>query len=416
MNLEPYQYSLINPLRWSWAEQMKRKTWRCEHRHNGLAHAKCYNTAFNIQERVGALDIETGGLDAGFDIVYCWFLKTSGKDEIWYDSITLDDLKKGYRDKRILENLSETLWKYDRIVTHYGCLAYGHKVLTIDLRWVNVEDIKVGDKLLGFDEEPQDGNKYRKFRESEVLSNKGVLKDVYKIVFSSGKIIYVTGEHPFLRYNRNQHEWNTVHQLYKEYIMWTLKVNILLLRLLQLVLIKEYNFDLYKLQIPQLKQQLLSIWDTDLSNGAGQIVSIEPAGKKMVAELGTSTATYIGEGLFCHNSNYRFDIPFARTRCIRQGIDFPTYGYLWLSDTYQMAKKLLCLKSNRQGRVAGAILGKDIKTKMTDNHWLAVKYGSNKEKAAALKYIKSHCEADVIQLDENYLKLKPFCREVRTSI
>lgn len=235
MSLEPYQYSLINPLRWSWAEQMKRKTWVCSHRHSGLTHPKCYNEAHNIQERVGCLDIETGGLDAGFDLVFCWFIKTSGKNEIWYDCITLDDLKKGYRDKRILENLINTLWNYDRIVTHYG-------------------------------------------------------------------------------------------------------------------------------------------------------------------------------------SNYRFDIPFVRTRCIRQGIEFPTYGYLWLSDTYTMAKKLLCLKSNRQGRVAGAILGKDIKTKMTDNHWLAVKYGTIKEKKAALEYIKGHCEADVIQLDENYLKLEPFMRRVRTSI
>jgi len=118
-----------------------------------------------------------------------------------------------------------------------------------------------------------------------------------------------------------------------------------------------------------------------------------------------------------YGSNHRFDIPFVRTRCIRQKIDFPTYGYLWLSDTYAMAKKLLCLKSNRQGRVAGAILGEDIKTKMADNHWLNVKYGTTKEKKTALKYIADeHCYNDVIQLDENYLAMKPFMREIRTGI
>lgn len=235
MKLEKYMYSEINPLRFSWAEQMKRKTWHCQHRHSGLRHTNCYNVAHNIQERVGCFDIETGALDAGFDIVYTWFLKTSGKDEIVYDCISLDDLQKGRKDRRILESLVNTLWEYDRIITHYG-------------------------------------------------------------------------------------------------------------------------------------------------------------------------------------SNFRFDIPFVRTRCIRQGIDFPTCGMLWVSDTYSMAKKLLCLKSNRQGRVASAILGKDIKTKMEDNHWLAVKYGTNAEKRKALKYIRDHCEADVHQLDENYLAMKPYMKNVRTSI
>lgn len=122
--LESYQYSLINPLRWSKAEIMKRKGWHCkEHRHSGFNHPACYNKAFGIEERKGAGDIEAGGLDADFDLCLSWAIKTVGKDEYWYDHMTKEDLNSGQYDKRLIETLVDTLWKYDRVITHYGNVA-----------------------------------------------------------------------------------------------------------------------------------------------------------------------------------------------------------------------------------------------------------------------------------------------------
>lgn len=236
MKLKDYQYSNINPLRYSPEMIRSRKGWHCkEHRHNGIQHANCYNKENDIQERIGCLDIECGGLDAGFDIVYGWCIKLHGKNEIYYDILTVDDLKAGIKDRRVLESLCNTLWKFDRLITHYGSRA-------------------------------------------------------------------------------------------------------------------------------------------------------------------------------------RFDIPFIRTRCVRLGLDFPTYGMLWVTDTYTLAKNLLRLTSNRQSRVARAILGKDEKTTIDDTYWMNVKYGTEKERKKALKYVLDHCEHDVYQLDDNYTKLRPFVRETRTSL
>ncbi|MHA1685334.1 MAG: hypothetical protein ACTSYD_02875 [Candidatus Heimdallarchaeaceae archaeon] len=237
-----YQYSRINPLRFSKDEIEKRKNWRCEHRHNGMNHQSCFNKEHGIKERVAAFDIEAGALNADFDITLAWCLKTIGKNEYWYDHIIKKDLEDGIYDNRIIESLVETLWSYDRIVTHYG-----------KARWFDV---------------------------------------------------------PFIR------------------------------------------------------------------------------------------ARYL----------------WLKARGLYKGVDFPTYGMLWISDTYSMSKRSLKISSRRQNSVANIIQGKDIKTKIEKDFWMAIKYGNSKERNKAIKYIKEHNIKDCEQLEGNYLILLPFCREVRTSI
>ena len=123
MSLEAYQYSNINPLRFSDEEIAKRTEWHCEeHRHNGMNHAACYNREQGIEERKGCLDIEAGGLDADFDICISWCIKTIGGDYV-YDYLTKTDLNAGRYDARIIETLIDELWNYDRIITHYGNVA-----------------------------------------------------------------------------------------------------------------------------------------------------------------------------------------------------------------------------------------------------------------------------------------------------
>jgi len=107
-----------------------------------------------------------------------------------------------------------------------------------------------------------------------------------------------------------------------------------------------------------------------------------------------------------------FDIPFLRTRALVHGLKFPQYGNMYHTDVWKMAKKSLCIHSNRQGCVAEVLQGKTIKTRIDHPSWRKAAFG-NKE---AMKEVVDHCEKDVPDLRKNYHSLLPFVREIRTSI
>jgi uncharacterized protein YprB with RNaseH-like and TPR domain len=108
----------------------------------------------------------------------------------------------------------------------------------------------------------------------------------------------------------------------------------------------------------------------------------------------------------------KYDIPFVRTRALIHGLDFPTIGEINHTDTYYMAKRLLCLNSNRQGVVAEALQGDDIKTRIDPNHWIHALRGDKK----SLDYILDHNKKDAIQLEGNYKALVKYTRNLKKSI
>jgi len=112
-----------------------------------------------------------------------------------------------------------------------------------------------------------------------------------------------------------------------------------------------------------------------------------------------------------HYSTY-FDIPFLRTRALIQGVKFPEHGTLYHTDTWKMAKKSLCLHSNRQAVVAESLYGSTVKTRISHPDWRKAMLGN----AEAMKEVVNHCEMDVIDLKKNYETLLPFVRPVRSSI
>lgn len=116
-----------------------------------------------------------------------------------------------------------------------------------------------------------------------------------------------------------------------------------------------------------------------------------------------------------HYSTY-FDIPFLRTRALHWEIDFPEYGSIYHTDVWKIARRKLCLHSNRQGSVAETILHQDIKTRIHPQIWLDIQFGSKSQKEKAIKYIVDHNLKDVKQLEGNYLKLRKFVREGKNSI
>ncbi len=235
--------SRIIKSRWTEEEISERLVFKCKlHGHNGVAHPACFNKENNILERKACLDIEAGNLHADFGIMLSWSIKTSGEDNIVYDHITKEDLEDGKYDARLMESLIDTLWEFDRVITHYG------------------------------------------------------------------------------------------------------------------------------------------------------------------------------------NAN-RFDMPFVRARYLwllsrklYSGERMPGYGEMYQSDTYTMAKKLLAISSRRQNVIANTIQGIDVKTPIDRDQWLAIQYGNNKQRKAAIEYIVEHNIKDVEQLDENYLRLLPFVNETKTSI
>jgi uncharacterized protein YprB with RNaseH-like and TPR domain len=108
----------------------------------------------------------------------------------------------------------------------------------------------------------------------------------------------------------------------------------------------------------------------------------------------------------------KFDIPFIRTRAITHGLDFPVVGEINHTDVWYMARRLLCLNSNRQGTVAEAIQNQDIKTRITPHYWIRALQGQQE----ALDYILDHNKKDVVQLEGNYNKLQAYSRNNKKSI
>jgi uncharacterized protein YprB with RNaseH-like and TPR domain len=114
----------------------------------------------------------------------------------------------------------------------------------------------------------------------------------------------------------------------------------------------------------------------------------------------------------CGHYSKRFDIPFMRTRALIHNIKFPERGSLYHTDTYDMAKRNLCLHSNRQDCIAEAILGKTVKTRIDVKAWRQALTGNEK----AMREVLDHCRKDVQDLKQNFYKLLPFSGLVKSSI
>lgn len=91
------------------------------------------------------------------------------------------------------------------------CLGAGCRILTEDLRWVPVEEVSVGDKLVGFDEVAS-GN-HRKFKSSVVERVEVLKKKCYDLIFSDGTKIRASHDHCWLRKRRSNGSWVKTEQM-----------------------------------------------------------------------------------------------------------------------------------------------------------------------------------------------------------
>lgn len=112
-------------------------------------------------------------------------------------------------------------WPQSRPGEISQCLAPHTKVLTDDLRWIEVGELKVGDKIAGFDEtsEPQAGG--RKWRTATVEHVGRAVLPSYRVRLADGTEFIASEKHQWLvRNNARKSSWVTTDQLGK----WKRKV------------------------------------------------------------------------------------------------------------------------------------------------------------------------------------------------
>ncbi len=113
-----------------------------------------------------------------------------------------------------------------------------------------------------------------------------------------------------------------------------------------------------------------------------------------------------------YGGDYKFDIPFIRTRCVHYGVDFPVHIEIYHTDTHNILKQKFKLSSNR---LATACQFFEIAAKhhpLDGKVWIRSVQG----KPSCLKYIWVHNVEDVMSTEALYKKIAGFVQESRKSI
>lgn len=100
------------------------------------------------------------------------------------------------------------------------CLVPEHKVLTSDLRWVPLGDMRPGDTVVGFDEHSRGPGCCRRFVESVVESHAFEDAEIYRVILDDGTMFKVTSEHRWLARTSPDgfSKWVTTAHLYGKYV------------------------------------------------------------------------------------------------------------------------------------------------------------------------------------------------------
>jgi len=113
-----------------------------------------------------------------------------------------------------------------------------------------------------------------------------------------------------------------------------------------------------------------------------------------------------------YGGDYRYDLPFLRTRCLHYNIPFPLYKDIKVTDVYTIVKKKLCLHRNRLQTVCD-FFGIPSKAHPIDYKVWIDAFNGNKK---ALDYIFEHNKEDVISLEAVYRLLTPYNNRSMASV
>lgn len=92
------------------------------------------------------------------------------------------------------------------------CLDPETKVLTADLKWVQIQHLEPGQQIVSVDEHPSGGKgSSRKMRTATVEGVVEVRREAYRITFDDGRSVVCTGAHPWLTKKSNpEAKWRTI--------------------------------------------------------------------------------------------------------------------------------------------------------------------------------------------------------------
>lgn len=194
---------------------------------------------YSKQAKVLILDIETAPM-----VVYTWGMwdQNVGQNQVvsdwfiisWAAKWLFDPITEGHvltpdealrhDDKRLMVELWDMMNDADVIIGH-NCVEVSTPILKQDLTWVRAGDIKVGDKLVGFEEKkspftPSRKNgkwigingKERKVRGTTVTFSHIEKRKCLKVVFDNGDEVITTKDHFWLgmaEKDRNQRWYRT---------------------------------------------------------------------------------------------------------------------------------------------------------------------------------------------------------------
>lgn len=98
-----------------------------------------------------------------------------------------------------------------------ACITPETKVLTSDLRWEEAGNIKVGQKVIGFDENTGPMNEgphaYRQWRCSEVEEANRLIRPCYKLHLEDGTTLISSDKHLWLTYSEHMMKWKQTDEL-----------------------------------------------------------------------------------------------------------------------------------------------------------------------------------------------------------
>ncbi len=160
-----------------------------------------------------SFDIETSDLKADFSALLSAVIKPYGQEGIVFRADSYPNWQEGRRaeDLEICRDITNELAQHAIVITHYGCLTPEHKVLTINLQWKPVVTLNVGDKLIGFEEEPLSVGHHRRLLESSVVSTGTDVREVWEIILSDGTQLKATPDHRWLLPIVLPNSWNGYH-------------------------------------------------------------------------------------------------------------------------------------------------------------------------------------------------------------
>ena len=95
------------------------------------------------------------------------------------------------------------------------CLDPKTRILTADLRWVSLGDMRLGEEVVAFDEDTPGGHQHRKIRVARITALGRIVAPAFWIEFEDGRRLIASAEHKWLGRGRtdNTLRWRTTEEL-----------------------------------------------------------------------------------------------------------------------------------------------------------------------------------------------------------